>query len=191
MNICRRSEAQSIRVLVVVLVILTISTGTAARSSASPQWAPAATASIHPGVQTITHGSQCTADFVFTDGASVYIGQAAHCASTGSSTQTNGCTTPVLPVGTAVTVDGASLAGTMVYNSWETMQRLHESDPNVCHGNDFALVKLDRFDVGKVNPSIPHWGGPKGDNPLAPRRSTACTRSATRSFGRESLSCRP
>ena len=42
-------------------------------------WAPADTATIHPGVQMYTDGAQCTGNFVFTDGAAnVYVGYAAH-----------------------------------------------------------------------------------------------------------------
>ena len=36
-------------------------------AAADPAWAPAATAPIHPGVQTDTNGGQCTANFVFFD----------------------------------------------------------------------------------------------------------------------------
>ena len=46
-------------------------------------WAPAASAAIHPGVQLFTNGSQCTANFIFSDGTNTYIGQAAHCSGTG------------------------------------------------------------------------------------------------------------
>src|SRR4051812_12749137 len=45
-------------------------------SGAAPAYAPAATATIHPGVQTFTAGGQCTANFVYTDGTNTYIGQA-------------------------------------------------------------------------------------------------------------------
>src|SRR3954447_3434377 len=129
-------------------------------AAAAPTWAPAATAAIHPGVQTFTDGAQCTANFVFSDGTNVYIGQAAHCSGTGGNTATNGCTSGSLPLGTAVEVTGASKPGTLVYNSWLTMQSLGETDADTCQYNDLALVKLDPGDVGKVNPSIPHWGGP-------------------------------
>src|SRR3954451_12052599 len=113
---------------------------------------------------TFTGGAQCTANFIFSDGANTYIGQAAHCSGTGSSTDTNGCTSASLPVGTKVTVTGAAKPGTMVYNSWLTMQSLHEADANTCAYNALALVQLDPSDVAKVNPSIPHWGGPTGIN---------------------------
>src|SRR2546429_7247486 len=111
-------------------------------------WAPAATAPVHPGVQTRTAGAQCTSNFVFSDGSNVYIGQAAHCAGTGGNTATNGCTSGSLPLGTKVQVTGASKPGVIVYSSWLTMQSLHETDPNTCQYNDIELVQLDPSDVG-------------------------------------------
>lgn len=131
---------------------------------AVPTWAPAVSASVHPGVQTFTAGAQCTANFVFFDQANVYIGQAAHCSGTGGATETNGCTAQSLPAGTEVAVTGASRPATMVYNSWITMQSLGEPDPTICRYNDFALLRLHADDVAKVNPSVPFWGGPVGLN---------------------------
>lgn len=127
-----------------------------------PLWAPLATATIHPGVQTVTAGAQCTANFVFYDRGSVYLGQAAHCSGTDGNTVTNGCEAGVLPLGTRVDVEGARAKGVIVYNSWETMQRAGEKDANACNYNDFALIRLDRRDRGTVNPSVPSWGGPVG-----------------------------
>jgi hypothetical protein len=129
---------------------------------AEPAWAPAATAPVHPGVQTVTAGGQCTANFVFYDATDVYIGQAAHCSGTGAATDTNGCDAGSLPLGTPVEVDGASQPGTLVYSSWLTMQAAGETDPDACAFNDFALVRLDPADHDLVNPSLPHWGGPAG-----------------------------
>jgi hypothetical protein len=146
----------------------------APQADAAPRadWAPAGSAAIHPGVQMYTDGSQCTANFVFTDDAgSTYVGYAAHCAGTGEATDTNGCQADSLPLGTRVQfVEGGSLvsggtqvgAGTLVYSSWEAMGRTGETDENACAYNDFALVEVDDADVAKVNPSIPFWGGPTG-----------------------------
>ena len=144
--------------------VLVVSAGVAGLAPArgTPAWAPVATAAVHPGVQTDTQGAQCTSNFVYYDATNVYIGQAAHCSGTGGNTQTDGCTSPSLPVGTQVAVQGASRPGTMVYNSWVTMQAAGEKDANTCAFNDLALVQLDPADVGKVNPSVPHWGGPTG-----------------------------
>jgi hypothetical protein len=135
-----------------------------AGARSAPQWAPATTATIHPGVQTFTEGGQCTSNFVFFDASDVYIGQAAHCSTTGGATDTNGCTSASHPLGTPVTVGGATQPATMVYNSWLTMQALGEDDPDTCQYNDFALLRLDPADAGRVNPSVPHWGGPMGVN---------------------------
>jgi len=130
--------------------------------SAASAWAPAASASVHPGVQTYTAGGQCTANFVFEDAGGVYLGQAAHCSGTGGQTETDGCTSGSLPLGTPVEVKGASKPATLVYSSWLTMQAGGETDPDACAFNDLALVKLDPADVGKVNPSVPGFGGPTG-----------------------------
>ena len=130
--------------------------------SAASAWAPAATATIHPGVQVFTEGAQCTSNFVLEEGSNVYLGQAAHCSGTGGQTETNGCTSGSLPIGTPVEVSGASKPGTLVYNSWLTMQANGETDPDVCAYNDLALIRIDPADVGKVNPSVPGFGGPTG-----------------------------
>ena len=42
------------------------------------------------------------------------------------------------------------------------MQANGESNADTCAYNDLALVKLDPADVGKVNPSVPGFGGPTG-----------------------------
>lgn len=134
----------------------------AAPAGAVPSWAPAAGAKVKPGNQTFTAGAQCTSNFVFYDSGSVYLGQAAHCSGTGQSTETDGCTSASLPIGTEVEVEGATKPGTLVYNSWQTMQAAGEKDANACAYNDLALVKLDPADAAQTNPSVPFWGGPTG-----------------------------
>lgn len=133
---------------------------------AAPQWAPVASAAIHPGVNTTTAGGgTCTSNFVFTAGGRVFIGQAAHCAGTGAATETDGCHSGTEPVGTPVAIkgdDGRERSGTLAYSSWVTMQQRGETDPDTCAFNDFALVELDPADTADVNPSIPFFGGPTG-----------------------------
>ena len=159
---------------------LVAAAATSAPASAAPRkhvrtsWAPAATATIHPGVQMYTDGAQCTANFVYTDtNGATYVGYAAHCAGLGEATDTDGCTSASLPLGTKVDfVEGGSLAtdgtrvggGTLVYSSWLTMQKRGETDADTCAYNDLALVKVAAADAGKVNPSVPFWGGPVGVN---------------------------
>ncbi|HEY0168760.1 MAG TPA: serine protease [Jatrophihabitans sp.] len=138
-------------------------------ADAAASWAPAASATIHPGTQMFTNGAQCTANFVFSDGVSTYVGYAAHCAGTGAATDTDGCSTQSLPLGTPVTFNkGAGLlssgtqvgTGTLAYSSWIAMRQAGETDPDTCAYNDFAVVKVDAPYVGNVNPSVPFWGGP-------------------------------
>jgi hypothetical protein len=149
------------KVLAVCVVALALAVAAVLPAAASA-WAPAGSATVHPGVQTFTDGAQCTSNFVFSDASNVYLGQAAHCSGTGGNTETNGCTSGSLPAGTSVDVTGASRPGTMVYNSWLTMQAKHETDSDTCQYNDLALIKIDPADVGKVNPSVPGFGGPTG-----------------------------
>ncbi|MFP5218340.1 MAG: serine protease [Actinomycetes bacterium] len=134
----------------------------ASLATSAPAGAAHDGATIHPGVQTYTDGAQCTANFVFTDGTDTYLGQSAHCSGTGGSTETDGCLAGSLPLGTPVAVDGASRPGTLAYNSWLTMQAVGEKDADTCAYNDFALVRLDPADGGRVSPTIPVVGGPTG-----------------------------
>jgi hypothetical protein len=144
-------------------------------------WAPAKSAPVHPGVQTYTEGAQCTSNFVFEEGSTVYLGQAAHCSGTGEATETDGCTSDSLPIGTPVEVKGASRPGTLAYNSWLAMQASGENNPDACAYNDFALVRLDPADVGAVNPSVPGFGGPTGVGTVGDLGSTVY------SYGNSSL----
>ena len=149
------------KALTALLGTVAISVVLIAPSGASA-WAPADQATVHPGVQVFTQGGQCTANFVYQDASNVYLGQAAHCSGTGASTDTNGCDSGSLPIGTPVDVTGADHPGTLVYNSWLTMQSKGETDADTCAFNDLALIKIDPADVAKVNPSIPALGGPTG-----------------------------
>jgi hypothetical protein len=165
----------------VLIAVLSTFAAAAALPSTAGAWAPAATATVHPGVQTVTAGGQCTANFIYTAGGNTYIGQAAHCASTGAATDTDGCLAGSLPLGTSVEVTGASRPGTLAYSSWLTMQANGESDADTCAYNDLALVKLDPADVGKVNPSVPGFGGPTGVG------GTSATGDDVYSYGNSSL----
>ncbi len=149
-----------------------------ATAGAASAWAPEGSATIHPGVMTFTGGpsflegaGQCTANFVFTDSSgNVYLGQAAHCSSTGEDTETNGCSTKSLPLGSPIYagdivnggVQRGTQIGTLAYNSWIAMQQKGEKDASTCEFNDLALIKIAAARVANVNPTIPFWGGPNG-----------------------------
>lgn len=143
----------------------------AALTDTAGSWAKVGLASIHPGVLTVTTGGgACTANFVYTDAArNVYLGQAAHCSSTGQATETDGCSSTSLPLGTEVVIGGSGVTGRMVYNSWLAMQKAGEKDANACAYNDLALIQIPASAVGKVNPSVPVYGGPVGVNTTGTR----------------------
>jgi hypothetical protein len=137
-------------------------TALAIAPSVASAWAPAGSATVHPGVQTFTEGAQCTSNFVYQDGSNTYLGQAAHCSGTGAATDTDGCDSGSLPIGTPVEIEGASQPGTMVYNSWLSMQASGETDADTCAYNDLALIRVNAADVPNTNPSVPGFGGPTG-----------------------------
>jgi len=122
--------------------------------------------SIHPGIVTESGGGgACTSNFIFTSGDRTFIGQAAHCAGTGSATETDGCSSASGPIGTPVTIrasDGTDRVGTLAYSSWLTMQEVGETDESACSYNDLALVEIAEADVKDVDPNIPVYGGPVG-----------------------------
>lgn len=161
MRTARRRPLAALASLVLVTAGLVLAAAPGAQAQAP--YAPADQATIHPGVQMVTAGGQCTANFIFEDAGSgaTYIGYAAHCAGAGgAATDTNGCVAPALAPGHPVEISGAANPGTLAYSSWHTMQAEGEQDADTCQYNDFALVEIHPDDVAKVNPSVPHWGGP-------------------------------
>ncbi|SOV02674.1 uncharacterized protein UDID_02981 [Ustilago sp. UG-2017a] len=151
----------SFNALVAVLAVASSIVASLLPVKRAPTWADRSTATIYPGVNTNTAGS-CTSNFILYQGDEIYIGQAAHCASTGESTDTDGCSSGSLPENSPVTITGASQPGILVYSSWLRMQQRGETDANTCAYNDFALVRIDPADHDKVNPTVPTFGGPTG-----------------------------
>ncbi|MDO9455024.1 hypothetical protein [Nocardioides sp.] len=172
MNRFTRLLASGTTAALAAALLLAPSPGEAAPAKRKTTFTAASRATITPGVMAYTAGAQCTANFVFTDAVGgVYVGYAAHCAGKGEATDTNGCGTASLPLGTKVDfVRGGSLVsggtrlggGRLAYSSWLTEKKIGITDPTTCAYNDFALVKVDPKDVKKVNPSVPFWGGPSG-----------------------------
>lgn len=147
----------------------TVDTATGARAlPAGPDDGPAAAvspgpAAIGPGTVTETAGAGlCTAGFVFTAGERTYLAQAAHCGGTGDETETDGCTSAAVPLGTPVRVHGrdATVTGRLAWSSWTTMQARGETDPDTCAYNDLALVELPPDAAAATGAAVPFFGGP-------------------------------
>lgn len=154
--------------------------------AAPPDWAPFGKATIHPGVVMFTEGGGCTSNFIFYGGGEIYIGFAAHCARSADDeavdVQGENCQFSTLPLGAPVRIEGASRRGQLAYSSWRLMTERGEPDLHACTGNDFALVRIDPADHGKVNPSVPVYGGPTGL-----RRGSVDAGEKLLSFGRSNL----
>ena len=151
-------------------------TATAATSTA-PQWASAKSATIHPGVAVTMGGVTCRAGFIFTDGTNAFIALPASCSGVGPQDNSK-CQVGQDPIGTPVTIAGAKHHGKFVYSSIvEMASRLPAPYPgqqvntNRCTYNDLSLVRIDKRDIKRTNPSVPVLGGATGvskDQPAAP-----------------------
>jgi hypothetical protein len=91
---------------------------------------------IRPGARFSNVG--CTMNFVYTDGASLYVGTAGHC--TGS-------------VGQRMSTAATGAFGSVVFRV------------NAGGSNDFSLIRVDADKVGLVNPQMCAFGGPTGAQP--------------------------
>ncbi len=172
----RRRGAAGVVGLLLGLAVLAPPAAANATAAAAPGKA------IGPGVQMFTSGAQCTGNFAFADRRGRrYIGYAAHCAGRGGATDTDGCQTRSLPLGTRVRFASGATAvtrgttlghGRLVYSSWRSMRSAGTRSANACAANDFALVRVDASDRRRVDPTVSFWGGPTGLGGPAPATST-------------------
>jgi hypothetical protein len=141
----------------------------AATGAGHPPWASAKAATIHPGVMVSMGGVDCRAGFVFTDGTRAYLSVPSSCSGTGP-VDNSKCDAGQDPYGLPVTIEGAKHKGTLVYSSITTMELRGQRSANRCAFNDLSLVRIDRRDLKRTNPSLPVIGGPTGvskDQPAA------------------------
>ena len=142
----------------------------AATGAGHPPWASAKTATIHPGVMVSMGGVDCRAGFIFTDGTHAFIAVPSSCSGTGP-VDNSKCDAGQDPYGLPVTIQGAKHKGTLVYSAITTMELRSQTGTNRCTYNDLSLVRIDRRDIKRTNPSVPVLGGPTGvskDQPAAP-----------------------
>ncbi len=154
-----RSNRQ--RLLLIALVAIASLLVTVTDAAAAPKWAPAESATIHPGVRvTNLGGLACSSNFVFANGSRAYLGMASHC--TGQGLKADGCADRT-KVGELIRIEGARYLGQIVYDAWTAQLLANRARGTPCdRTNDFALVRIDQRDRRNVNPSVPVWGGPTG-----------------------------
>ena len=160
-----RSKTRPAAIAAGLLLALTGLHPGSAHAAGGVHWAPASTASIHPGVTVTMGGVQCQTGFVLTDGKHVYLTTTGGCASVWPGDDVDGCgdsrdAAGVDPPKTEATIQGARYKGWLVYHSFARMKLDGEARDNRCHYNNMALVQVDPRDVKRTNPSIPAVGGP-------------------------------
>jgi hypothetical protein len=146
-----------------------------ATSTATIDWAPAGRARIHPGVRVEIADVVCRAGFVLTDGRRVFLALPASCTGVSGGAVTDGCSESQVPYTLPATIQGARYRGRFVYSSFIKMQLNGATNRTRCIYNSLSLVKLDRRDVKRTNPSVPVVGGPTGVARTAPSLSDALT----------------
>src|SRR3954451_2345271 len=146
-----------------------------ANAATAVQWAPARTATVHPGVHVTIAGVKCVAGFVMTDGHRVFLAVPGSCAGVDDGKPTNGCTAAQVPYGLKVRIQGAKYRGRMAYSSYTEMQLRGTRRPNVCANNALVLIRVDSRDIKRTNPSIPVTGGPTGVATTSPAQGDKLT----------------
>ena len=160
----------TLAVAVVVAGCLLPAAASATGGAGHPPWASAKTAAIHPGITVTMGGVTCRAGFILSDGTHAFIAVPASCSGAGP-VDNSKCDAGQDPLGLPVTIQGAKHDGTLVYSSVTTMELRGQTAANRCAYNDMSLVRIDRRDVRRTNPSVPVLGGPTGvskDQPTAP-----------------------
>jgi len=102
--------------------------------SLAPGGARAAETLIQPGAEVFSSVGQCTLNYVFRNGGTLYIGTAGHCSKR---------------VGDVMTDANNGRIGTVAF-------RIQSGD------DDFTLIQIDPARYGEVSSSVRNWGGPTG-----------------------------
>lgn len=148
---------------------------TADASGSGPRWAPPGQATVHPGVTVTMAGVQCRAGYVLTDRRNVYLAVPASCSGVSDGQATDGCSAAQVPTGTPARIDGARYPGRLAYSSFTRMESTGVRNANECADNSLSLIRLDRRDVARTNPSVPVVGGPTGVSSIAPAPGAVLT----------------
>lgn len=139
----------------------------AATTAADRHWAPPAKATVHPGVTVTIAGVKCVAGFIVKQRHRVFLTLPASCSGVSDGQPVDGCVSAQVPVGLKVPIEGARHRGTIAYSSFTEMQLSGERRINRCTNNSLTLIRIDRRDVKRTNPSLPVLGGPTGLQPDA------------------------
>lgn len=130
-----------------------------------PDWGNLDGKQLYPGINV----AGCTTNYLFTqDNTKFYLGAAAHCFTTESAGNSNGCRDIIPELGEEYSFHDTGnvvATGTLAYTSWGTMNELGytaDTHRNECWANDFALIEINPADLHKVHPNHPTFGGTPG-----------------------------
>lgn len=117
----------------------------------------------------------CTANFVWSAGATLYLGAAGHCFLPAAKTATHGEAPDYDASGVSVIVCvedcGGNFRSNQLVGTWVPLGRVayaRQSDPTGQEGvgNDFGVVEIPAEAVPLVRPEMPVWGGFEGSEDL-------------------------
>ena len=117
----------------------------------------------------------CTANFVWTNGSTLYLGAAGHCFVPADRKATHGAGADYDASGVTVQVcvencEGnfrtAQLVGTLVDLGRVAYARQTDATGEEDVGNDFGVVEIPTTAAALVRPQMPVWGGPRGTDQL-------------------------
>lgn len=141
--------------------------------AAAPSVSAAGSPTIRPGGEVNLGEVSCEIGAVMRQGHTVYLAIPASCGGIDAGkVQPQACYGPTIPVGVPVSIGGAKHHGTLVYNSFSEMQHDGVTNPNRCHYNDLALVRVNRHDRHLVSATIPSSGAPRSIAARLPKSGT-------------------
>lgn len=118
--------------------------------------------------------AMCTANFIWTDGADLYLGTAGHCVVPAGFTATHGAGADYDAALTDVSVCVSEcdfggqmsflLRGTLVHIGPATYGRQADAVTGNLFGNDFGLIRIPPALYAYVHTEMPVWGGPSVGN---------------------------
>lgn len=108
--------------------------------------AASAATTIHPGGEVNFGDVSCEIAAVLRQGHAVYLAVPASCGGIDLGKVQEGCDEAVSPVGSPVSIQGATHRGTLVYSSFTEMQRKGVTSRDRCYYNDLALIRVNRKD---------------------------------------------
>lgn len=149
-QLVRRGLATAVSVVSLVSVV-----------AALPNAGAAVPKTIHPGIEVNYGNISCAVGAILKQRKARFLAIPASCGGIDPGKPHNNCYGPQTPVGSPVSIEGASRPGQLVYSSYSQMQLEGVTAHNRCFYDDLALVRVNRHDLARVSPAIPGTSAPR------------------------------